>query len=154
MKIFIIIILNLIVLWIAFEYKKANKMKIEFYNSAYYFTNDLIAHIGFNKNTISEVFKSNSANYSLPFKGAVESYLTNSKVLKSTCLNNEETIQIQEFLNSIGKYDIDGAINNLTFYKLKFEQKYELLKQNFTKKVEPIFKIIIILGLALSVLII
>lgn len=153
MKICVLLVLNLIVFWIAYEYRNINKKKILFYQSANVFINDLIANINFNKKSVYEIFKANLANYNTLFVKTMQGYFINQN-LNSECLSSNELNSFEEFIKSVGVFDVDGTINNLSFYKMSFEQKIELLNNEYKKKVEPIFKIIIILGLAISILII
>lgn len=153
MKICVLLVLNLIVFWIAYEYRNINKKKILFYQSANVFINDLIANINFNKKSVYEIFKSNLTNYNTLFVKTMQGYFINQN-LNSECLSSNELNSFEEFIKSVGVFDVDGTINNLSFYKMSFEQKIELLNNEYKKKVEPIFKIIIILGLAISILII
>lgn len=152
MKIIIIIVLNVIVCLIAMEYKKCHKRKIEFYNSAVNYAKDLTSYISFNKNTAHEIFTANIGNYSKIFVTTLQEYFKD-KEFNSDCLNSVELIQINDFISSLGKYDIEETLKIINFHKLKFEQKVENLKESSKKKVEPVFKIIIILGIVLSIII-
>lgn len=152
MKILVIGLLNFIVYLIAIDYKKNHKMKIAFYNSAIHYSKDLLSYIAFNKNTAYEVFNFNKSNYCGDFVETVQTYFSNNKIF-SRCLNNAELAQFEEFVNSLGKYDVEETLKNINFYKLRFEQIMEDLKALLNRKVEPIFKIIIILGIVLSIII-
>ncbi len=152
MKILIIGLLNFIVWLIAIDYKRNHKIKIAFYNSAIYYSKDLLSYISFNKNTAYEVFNSNKSNYCDDFVETIQTYFGVNQV-SSKCLNDGELAQFEEFINSLGKYDVDETLKNINFYKLRFEQMVEDLKETLKRKVEPVFKIIIILGIVLSIII-
>ena len=154
MKIFFILIINLIFFWIASEYKKNNLLKIELYSSLINFSNDLISQISFNKTNINEIYSKSKNSYAPVLNSIIDHYLSVSNMNNISFLNDEESQELLDFLNSVGKYDIDGVNSNINFYKNKFDNKLNILKENQKKKVEPIFKIIIILGLALSILLI
>lgn len=154
MKILFILIVNLIFYWIANVYKKNHLKKIDMYSNVLLFINDASSQVSFTKSNIFEIIRNNISSYSKNFSNILSDYADGKSLSSIDYLNKNECDEIIEFLNSIGKYDITETDKMFNFYKSKFENKLMIQKDNYKTKVEPIFKIIIVLGLAVSILLI
>lgn len=71
---------------------------------------------------------------------------------KDKLLCNEENVKVQEFLDSIGKFDVSNELNNIEFYKLYFNTQKQKCSDDFDKKGGLALKLSILIGILLCIL--
>jgi len=88
-------------------------------------------------------------NGELNKKGCLEEIIHNYLLLgKVDCayLKNAENKALNDFLNSIGKMDVDGEINNLNYYENLIDEYCVATEENYLKYGVFSIKISIIIG--------
>lgn len=68
------------------------------------------------------------------------------------CLKEEENQGINQMLNSIGKSDVEGELNNLQYYEALIFKKYQEAQEKCEKYGTFSIKISIILGVLIAII--
>ncbi len=81
----------------------------------------------------------------------MSSYLDKEKY-NSKLFKKNEVVSIQNFINSLGKKDLDGEVQNLNKYRELFEQNFKKSKEDEQKKGVVSFKLFIVVGMLLGIM--
>lgn len=150
MKILMLILIVFCFIYIGYSINRHYKVKNDFLKNFLDFICVYENEIQFNKNNLINIIKSHS--FGKYFDNFLNDYITSKTSIPSFILDNEK-IEIETFLNSLGKKDIDGEIKNLKMYKMKFEIIYQKSCEDL-KKGKLSLKLSFVLGLLLAILLI
>ena len=95
----------------------------------------------------------NSHHYSEDFDYFLQDYLFNRKVNLSF-LSDEENYQLLQFLDSLGKGDVEREINNLSYYSIQFSDKLVKVKQDESTNGNMYFKLVSLVGIVVCIVLI
>lgn len=151
MKFIIIIILLLAFAIVGFLIYDSFKRKKVFYNNIVDLCLHLSHEIRFSKNDIKKIITSSKVKYCNELKEYLQAYLM-QQLYSPKLLNENENIEVVEFLESLGKFDVDGELKNINKYKELFKNKFNLATQQEKTKGAALFKIFIILGLLVAII--
>lgn len=114
MKILILIFVCAAVFYLGFCFSQYYKKKLLIFCDLIKLCDILTNQIRFNKSTINKIITDNLLNFSDEFKKLLISYyINNNENFSSIYLNNGELIIIKDFLNGLGKFDVQGEIENI-----------------------------------------
>lgn len=89
-------------------------------------------------------------SYGKGVNNVLENYLKTGQA-STNVLRHNEVAELTNCLNSIGKKDVDGEINNLNYYESLFQRKFSETKAFYDKYGVLIVKLSIIAGALISV---
>ena len=115
-----------------------------------YLCKSLKNNISFNKNTIEMLLKSASKKIS----NFTKNLICGNMSKKSICLTGEDVLEINGFIGSLGKGNVDYEINNISYYENEFEDKKQSSKNDLDKDGKMYLKLIIGIGLAICIILI
>lgn len=115
------------------------------------FLNILSNDIKFNKSKLTNVINQNVENFKTDLQKVLNGFLKNEKV-EVPFLTKYENQKMFEFLNSVGKYDVEGELSNIERYKQIFDAFYkESIEKN--KKYGVLYsKLGVMLGLIVVII--
>lgn len=151
MKLFLIILIILSSSLLGFLIYLNYSSKRKTYSYLVNFCDTCLLEIKFNKNNFKKIIEKNLDSYNQEMKKILSSYLDkeeyNSKLFKKN-----EVASIQNFINSLGKKDLDGEVQNLNKYRELFEQNFKKSKEDEQKKGVVSFKLFIVVGMLLGIM--
>ena len=150
MKIFFLIILFLVFVVVAIYVYLRYYYRFVVFKDMVYISKYLKNNISFNKNTIDQLLQAVDKKISWLTKGLI--FKNSNK--KSTALSNEDVLDIEKFVESLGKGDVGFEINNITYYEKEFEDKKILYKDALNKDGKMYLKLIIVVGIAVCIILI
>lgn len=140
--ILIIIFTSLIGYFIKFHYIN----NLNFYIDCKNFIENYINEISFQKSRYQDIVSK------MKFSEAFTKF-----ILHDICpyyISNGDKIELISFKESIGKFDIDGEISNSKNYLLKFNNKIQKGKEDIKCRGELYFKLSIVIGLIIAIILI
>ena len=141
--------------FIGYSYSKKFKQKLSFYKDLNNFCNVLENQIKFSKNTLTKIVVSNTQIYGADFNQMLTNYFTLHKPFENLLfLNERENAFIANFLNSLGKLDASGEVNNIKNYNSEVIRQLEGANDEYQKFGTMVTKLEIIAGLLICVLLI
>lgn len=151
MKLFLIILIILSSSLLGFLIYLNYSSKRKTYGYLVNFCDTCLLEIKFNKNNFKKIIEKNLDSYNQEMKKILSSYLDkeeyNSKLFKKN-----EVVSIQNFINSLGKKDLDGEVQNLNKYRELFEQNFKKSKEDEQKKGVVSLKLFIVVGMLLGIM--
>ena len=151
MKLVLIIVLGCSFIILGLNVKKHYKQKSDFYDCLVKFLSVLNQEISFLKSDLESII--NSHHYSEDFDYFLQEYLLNRKVNLSF-LSDEENYQLLQFLDSLGKGDVEREINNLSYYSIQFSDKLVKVKQDESTNGNMYFKLVSLVGIVVCIVLI
>jgi len=134
------------------------KERAAFYASLVAFSEYLLINVRFSNIVLGEVIdkfaheNKSFAQFFCDVKGRLISSNFNDIMPKFLTLSEKE--EVNNFLTSIGKFDLAGLEKNISFYKERFKSIAEVAALDVKKKVPLIEKISLGAGIALAIMII
>lgn len=153
MKLFFIIIIICGFSLIGFMIWKNYSKKKVFYKNITDFCTHLAQEIRFNKNNIKKIISNCKQNYSSDLILTMNAYLNDCLVV-SEILTKIESNEVEQFFKSLGKFDVDGELANISKHKEIFIRRLKESEQLEKTKGMAMFKIFIILGLLVGIILI
>ena len=153
MKIFLIILIIFAFALIGFIFYLNYNSKKKLYKSLIGFCNYSLLEIRFNKSNFLKIIEKYMKSCCLEAKNFLKSYIDKNSYT-SKILQKEENYEIQNFILSLGKKDIDGEVSNLKNFKSLFEIKLKKAEDDEKKKGVPSLKVFIILGLIIAIILV
>lgn len=150
MKLFFLAIVFLIFVIVAIFVYLRYYYRFTIFKDMVYIAKYLKNNISFNKNTIDELLQSLGKKISLVTRGIISN--NNSK--KNSYLSNEDCLDIERFINGLGKGDVSFEINNINYYEKEFEEKKTIYKDSLNKEGKMYLKLIIVVGIAVCIILI
>lgn len=124
-------------------------IKVKLYKDLIFVCEYLKNNIAFNKETLDKLFSNCLNDLSYTTKFILHNYQnTDIKFIKKSDKEN-----IDKFISSLGVGDVDYENKNLEYFKNFFVSVESIASDEFKKKGLVYFKLIILLGIALCVLI-
>lgn len=154
MKIFFILILIGTFCYIGYSIMSYFKNRKSFFNDLVSFCKSYISEIKFSKENISKIIEKFYTSYKMPFKNFLLHYNQNKLIMKSNFLNNHELCEIKNFFDQLGSKDINGELLHINNYLTTFEKFSQSASQDLDKKGKLYFKLILILGALLLLIIV
>lgn len=148
-KLFLLILVVLTCSLIGYIINLYFKEKVLLYDDFVRMCNDFKNEIYFLQTDVSTLL--NKYNCGKSTRSMLENYLKNGKC-SSVFLKKEECENFGDFLSSMGHCDVDGEINNLTYWENVFKTKQENAKLFYDKYGLAILKLSIIFGAILSIM--
>ncbi len=152
MKLFLIVVINIAFACVGYFIFDNYRRKKKFYSDMVDFCGYLSNEIRFNKNDIRKIFLSLQGRFNSELEGYLQAFL-NYSTYNQKLLNSVENDEIIAFLKSLGKFDVDGEIKNINKYQELFTKKLNNASEQERTRGSAIFKIFIILGLLVSIII-
>ena len=149
MKIFLLFAVFIIFVVIAILVYLRYYYRFVVFKDMVYIAKFLKNNISFNKSTIGELLQSVGKKIAATSKNII-----NNGCNKSSYLSNEDCLDIDRFINSLGKGDVSFEVNNITYYEKEFEEKKLLYKEKLNKEGKMYLKLIITIGLAVCIILI
>ena len=149
MKIILLIVLGLAFVYLGLQIKKYYTNRNNFYISMLKFINILAGEISFLKSDLPSVIKSN--NFGSDVDKVLNNYIHDNKIAVGY-LSDGENKEVANFLDSIGKSDVNGELNNINYYRTSFEVKSAQCMQDVKVKSNMYFKLISLCGLVLCII--
>jgi len=138
-------------IYIGYSINLYYKNRCVFYKNLIDFLNIYENEISFNKNNIYSILENHSFGKVLDH--FLKGYL-NCNIIYPKYILETETKEINNLLDSLGKKDIDGEIQNIKNFKLKFEHFYKSCSDDYKKKGKLSLKLSFVLGLIVTILLI
>lgn len=138
-------------IYIGYSINLYYKNRCNFYKNLIDFLNIYENEITFNKNNIFSIL----ANHT--FGKAIDIFLNNYlnyNIIYPKYILESEMKEINNLLESLGKKDIDGEIQNLNNFKIKFEHLYIKCCDDYKKKGSISIKLSFVIGLLIAILLI
>lgn len=151
MKLFLIILIILSSSLLGFVIYLNYSSKRKTYGYLVNFCDTCLLEIKFNKNNFKKIIEKNLDSYNQEMKKILSSYLDKEKY-NSKLFKKNEVVSIQNFINSLGKKDLDGEVQNLNKYRELFEQNFKKSKEDEQKKGVVSFKLFIVVGMLLGIM--
>lgn len=151
MKFIMLVLIVFCFIYIGYSINRHYKNRNDFFKSFLDFFCVYENEIQFNKNNLINIMQSHSFGKILD--NFINNYITSNTKFPNFILENERK-EIEKFLDSLGKKDIDGEVQNLKNYKLKFETIYKKSCDDLKKKGSISLKLSFVLGLLLAILLI
>lgn len=151
MKLFFIILIVLSTSFIGLLIYLNYNSKRKTYSYLVDFCDTCLLEIKFNKNNFKKIIEKNLSSYNLEMKKILNCYL-DKECYTSKIFKKSDTVFIQNFIDSLGKKDIDGEIQNLNKFKELFDQNLKKSKEDEQKKGVLSFKLLIVVGLLLGIM--
>ena len=150
MKLFLLTLVFLIFVIIAILVYLRYYYRFIIFRDMVYLCKYLKNNICFNKNTIDELLQSIGKKISCHSKNII----INTGSNKLSYLSNEDYLDIEHFIASLGKGDVSFEINNITYYEKEFDDKKAIYKESLNKDGKMYLKLIIGVGLAVCIILI
>lgn len=116
------------------SFSKKHQTHLNVFKELNVFANVLENQIKFKKNSLKIIVKDNLYLFSSPLNNTLSSYfISPNSYVGIYALTVQENEFLQSFLNSLGKSDSTGEINNLNFYKSEINKKLDESKENYKK---------------------
>ncbi|MBR4745714.1 MAG: stage III sporulation protein AB [Clostridia bacterium] len=151
MKISLIIVLGCSFILLGSNVKNHYRQRSNFYDCLAKFLIVLNQEITFLKSDLACIM--NSHHFSDDFDCFLKEYLSNQKVTLSF-LSDEENNQLLQFLNSLGKGDVEREVNNLSYYSVQFNDKLAKVKQDESTNGNMYFKLVSLIGVVICIMLI
>lgn len=142
MKILLLIVVFVVCVFLGFEIKNYFLSRLRFYEAMLIFCEHAKNQISFYGTTKDKIFSTFS-----------------DRVLKNVlqgefdaCLSESENKIVQEFLSSIGKFDVGKEVENISFYKNMFAEQREKCTLDYKKIGALSVKLSILFGILLCIL--
>ena len=124
-------------------------IRVKLYKDLIFVCEYIINNISFNKDTLDKLFANCIKDLSYTTKFILYNYQNSDmKLIKKADKEN-----IDKFISSLGVGDVDYENKNLDYFKTFFVSLENVASDEFKKKGLVYFKLIILLGIALTVLI-
>lgn len=129
MKLFLLFIIFLLSILIAFKFIEKVKIKVQIFESLIIFKNELLCDITLFRSGVIERLEKVDEILKKTFNGAKES-LKECKdfVCTDTRLSCSEKELISQFVNALGRSDEDGQKKILSYFGEKFDECYKKYK--------------------------
>ena len=151
MKIVLLLVICLCFVYIAVQVKNYYIKRCAFYASFVTFINTLSSEISFLKSDYATIINSNS--FGKDVDTCLKCYLGNLPI-SINYLTSDEIDCIVKFLDSIGKTNVQGELNNIQFYLNQFNQKVAKCNQEKLSHGMLWFKLICLFGLLVCIVLI
>ncbi len=151
MKLFLIILIILSSSLLGFLIYLNYSSKRKTYGYLVNFCDTCLLEIKFNKNNFKKIIEKNLDSYNQEMKKILSSYLDKEEY-DSKLFKKNEVVSIQNFINSLGKKDLDGEVQNLNKYRELFEQNFKKSKEDEQKKGVVSLKLFIVVGMLLGIM--
>ncbi len=140
-------------------YKKRYKQRALFYAEMYDFAIYLTEQIAYSKTPLPVIFKSFAAGKESIFRCLINDYCAElienaPKEYAIKHLGQGETREVIEFLRGLGKTDAENQLRNLSEQKQRIGTKKEITASEEIKRGKLYFKIAVIIGIALLIIVI
>ena len=150
MKVFFLIVLFSIFLVVAICVYLRYYYRFVVFRDMVYISKYLKNNIAFNKNTIDQLLQGVDKKIS----GVTKSLIYSNLNTKTTYLSNEDVLDIEKFIGSLGNGDVGFEINNICYYEKEFEDKKIVYKDALNKDGKMYLKLIIVVGIAVCIILI
>ena len=150
MKIFLLIVVFLVFVFFAICVYLRYYYRFTVFKDMVYICKYLKNNITFNKTTIDELLHSVGKKISFVTKSLINGFGNK----KSNYLSNEDCLDVDRFIGSLGKGDVSFEINNISYYEKEFEEKKKLYKESLNKEGKMYLKLIIVIGIAICIILI
>lgn len=163
MKVILIVVLCVITTYIGYLLSRQYKQRRDLYVNLKDFVDKISSEIKFKNSSIKDLCLSYEKNYNGEFLKILKTYtksldeksefsLDDIAVVKS--YTDEEKSLITNFFNSLGKFDLKTQIEDMNNFKRRFEEYCEDAKSEYKKYSSLFTKLGLIIGLAISIIII
>ena len=151
MKIFILVTIVFCFVYIGYSIKLYFKNRNNFFKSLLDFVSIYKNEISFSKDSLKRILDTHR------FEKDFDKFIRDFSILKidypKYILDNEK-LEINKFLDSIGTKDIDGEIQMVNSFENKFKLVFENTTTDLVKKGGLALKLSLVLGLLLAILLI
>ena len=163
MKLILIVGLCAITRYIGYLLSKQYKLRRDLYVNLKDFVDKISAEIKFKNLSVKDVCLANEKSYNGEFGKVIKSYLKCLDEKKDFSVDqvgvvknytDEERNLITNFFNSLGKFDLKTQIKDMDNFKCRFEEYCEEAKAEYKKYSSLFIKLGLIIGLAISIIII
>ncbi len=145
--------------------KRIYRIRLETYSVFVQLCDTLYRQVNFLKTPLKEVLESFCNNKKgLPYElikkyiiGLQAGYINVTEVenyLKNIYLSNQDTKNIAEFLYSLGKNDLEAELKIIQNNKMRFQSLESSASDNYEKKGGMYYKLSVLLGVALMVIVV
>lgn len=142
MKFVLLLVIFSTCVCIGFEIKKFFADRLKFYESMMAFCEYAKQQISFYGTTKDKILECGKSEILANVFDGIDNRL----------LSSAENQKVQEFINSIGRYDSQNEIQNIEFYKTYFAQQVKCCQSEMSKKGGLSLKLSILVGILLCIL--
>jgi len=155
MRVFLFIVILVGLTYLGWLFTKKYKDRLVFYKDMITFCNILSNQIKFSKNNLSTIVQAHLNSFSPKFKITVENlFIKKEQYAKIEMFTEEENVAIKTFFNGLGKYDVEGEVNNIKNHKSQIENHFNNAQEQY-KKFGPLgTKLGFITGLLICIILI
>lgn len=153
-------LLALVACYVGVLIKKRYKTRVEFFKSACNFTQTLSTELSMKKTPMPDVAQKFLQGREGEFEKTVENWMSYIKrgeqitfeKMQIPLLKNEEKKQIVEFFSSLGKTDLQDQLAHVAYYQNLFLQKSKICEEESKKLGNMYFKLCVLLGIAIMLI--
>lgn len=149
MKFYLIVSIFLFFLILAIVVYYRYYLRYKLYGDLLYICKYLKNNISFKKDNLDILMQNTYLNISNVTRRLIKNECNNILLYKK---NDIETVR--NFLQSLGKGDVDYEINNINFYITEFEEMKNVTRENLHKNGAVYLKVILGLGLCVCIMLI
>lgn len=145
--------------YVGLRYKKKCVIRSIFYSEMYDFTLYLTEQIAYSKMPLPSIFKNFSEGKESAFAQLLKEFLIELSSIEQKAysiknLTDNEIAEVLIFFRSLGKTDADNQLIKLSEYKQRTKNKKEQAQSEVTNKGKLYFKLAVITGIALLIIVI
>ena len=159
-KIICLILLFILIVYVGYGILSYYKKRRQFYEDLINFVNYLNTEIAFLKTDLISLVENNCDKYHREMNCALQNYLKILKYGKGvvqnkiSILKDDENLELDNFFNSLGKTNLQEQQVCIAHYKERFSQQKLATEQEIDKKGSVYFKLCIVLGLGVCIVLI
>ncbi len=155
MKIFLLFIIFLLSVLIAFKFIEKIKTKVQIFEKLIIFNNELLCDISLFRSGVIDRFKNVDEILKRTFIGAKESLIEcKDFVCTDNRLNYSERELVSQFVNALGKSDEDGQRKILSYFGEKFDECYKKYKLEREKRSGLYLRMGVLMGALVVILLV
>lgn len=151
MKLYLLILLFVIFVIVAFLVYLKYYCRYVVFKDMVYICKSLKNNISFNKNTIANLLENAKTHISTISKNIINQIRS---VKKCSFITKDDVVDIENFIKSLGRGDVQYEINNINYYENEFIEKKNLTKELLNRDGKMYLKLIIGIGLAVCIILI
>ena len=159
-KIVCLIVLFLLIIYVGYGILKYYRKRQQFYEDLIDFINCLNTEIAFLKTDLISLIGNNCHKYHNDMNDLLIRYLDNLKNndtnfdAKMQVLSREENMEVNNFLNSLGKTNLEEQKTCIAHYKCRFSEKKQKSDQEKEKNGVTYFKLCIVVAIGVCIVLI
>ncbi len=157
MKLILILTLIVVIMLIANSISEQYKEKFDFYTNLKSFFNQFILNLSFKQEAVLDFLSKTKAKKQFSiFIDAYKDYLKNNilNLDQIKILSNEEKIQLQEMIKSIGQMDAQNETKQINVFMVDIEQRLTKAETDKNKLCPMILKLSLLFSIGLAILLI